>query len=224
MTKNIILLNAIPGTGKDTIANRFCEINEQYIKLEFKQPLYEEAAKLVGMSVERVKLMATKEGVKDRPCTFDVDLRPAGGKFKMIMSPRQLLIFTSEHVIKPLMGDKYFGERLVESINNKKSHIISDCGFSSEVAAVLQGVTRATNVILAKFTRNGVKEFPKGDSRNWVDPKDVYNQLTKNKTRKLIEIEFTNDSTVEDACATLLSLVEKATTKPSKGRGNDKKA
>ena len=190
--KKLILLNSPPEAGKDTIAKEFKKLYG-FKPMEFKEPLYQAAADLIGWDVKAIKQLATSRGTKETVLGFPFPLVPGGGEMKLLCTPRQFLIFTSEHVIKPLKGDKWFGRQLALKVKDNNTHVISDCGFPSEVAGLIEELDKDYEIIVARFTRKGFEDFPLTDSRSWVTEDKVKPLLESNKRRKVRYIDFTND-------------------------------
>jgi len=179
----VILLNAPPNAGKDTIAQK-CRWRLGVPHLEFKSKLFELALSISGLKQEQWNVIYTRS-LKDVPCD-----RLWG------MSPREFLIDISERMVKPVCGQDYFG---VQAANAAKPHggISSDSGFNEE-AEVLVDVLGAENVFCVRFTREGCSF--EGDSRNFLTTDKIINYL-----------DTTNDGTVEELVEEIVSWVESKT-------------
>lgn len=163
--KYIVLLNGPPSCGKDTTADflvangehdipAFAGASLPYSKHEFKSKLISLACEIADITREQWEEMYTRKG-KETPNAL---LNGA--------SPRQFLIHISEYVIKPLMGDLYFGRiaarKLLDGVN-----VFSDSGFLSEALALMEGVP-LENVLVVKIKRPGCTFA--GDSRDYLPP------------------------------------------------------
>lgn len=206
----VVLLNAPPGAGKDVAATALQIFSSFHLyipcdHLRFKEVLYEETAKYFGVNLEWLKDFATDRATKEVPTEL---LKVAADDYKLLqdicecrsvpdmqyiyISPRQALIFTSEVIIKPSKGSKYFGEKAAEKINLETFSVFSDSGFDEELLPIVAKVGKE-NVVVVKFTGQGSYDFL-NDSRDWLNvPEGV-------KT-----LRMTNDSSVAEFVKDLLS-------------------
>lgn len=153
----IIILNAPPGAGKDTIQRAIREMTNYTYPAEFKAPMFEIARSMLGA-----------DGYADFIRRYDdrekkeVGCHVCGG-----LSPREFMIWISETVMKPRFGDKVFALRAYEKyleLDSDETLIFSDGGFPDEVAALVEfGAT----VKLFRLHRDGY-DFS-GDSRNYIN-------------------------------------------------------
>lgn len=156
----IIVMNAPKLSGKDCAADY---VAEKYFAqhLRFKDGLYKVAAMVAGISVERMKLLATERSVKEIPCCYFVV-----GSSRV--SPRQWLIHVSENVVKPLLGKDFFGKQLAQSITSDLV-VISDSGFESEIIPLLEA---GHDVYVFRIERDGYTF--EGDSRSYLPTSPFY--------------------------------------------------
>lgn len=164
----VILLNAPPGAGKDTIAKAICEIFPAFsIHMEMKAPMFRIAAALTGMSEEKFRQLYSIREKKENPCEEFLGY-----------SGRELFIDISENVCKPRFGNQYFGKVAARTIKNHLDRVpdaqfvFSDSGFVDEMLPVAEVVGKE-NVVVVQFTGMGSNEFVSSsgakDSRNFVD-------------------------------------------------------
>lgn len=151
----IIILNAPPGAGKDTIG----KLIEQYAPIHvrtisFKQPMFEIALAILGAKRYGDFIVAYNDREqKEKPHDF-----------LMGMTCRQFMIWISEEVIKPKFGDDYFGKRFDEIAKESDYPVIcTDGGFPDEVIALIEA---GHDVKLCRLHRRGFG-FD-GDSRNYI--------------------------------------------------------
>lgn len=158
--KIAIVLNGPPGVGKDTLAEKFRARHPQFKKLEFKESLYELTAEEFGIPLWMFKERATDRVHKDM-------LWP--GKY---MTPREMMIHTSEEVIKPKFGESYFGQRAAQKAVQAGDYwVITDGGFQVEVEALNEYFD---HVGIVQLYRQGY-DFS-SDSRDYIEaPDDAYN-------------------------------------------------
>lgn len=157
----ILVLNAPPNSGKDTIAD-YLVAHQGYIKLSFKSALFELLYKVFSIDNPEkfMQIYYTREA-KEQPCS---SLR-IGDR---IMSPREALIFLSESVVKPLWGGAYFGTRAAQLIGDSKSnlYVFADGGFLAELVPLVDKVG-GKNITVVQIERDGCTF--EGDSRDYVD-------------------------------------------------------
>lgn len=168
---NVIILNGPPGVGKDTIAEAIKEQSEDKIAhLRFKTALYEEAYALFFNyfyrecgNDENYLSLEDYIGLCSDRIAKDVPQEQLNG-----MSPRQSLIFTSEAVVKPVLGGDHYGVKASISASQyldfgRSAVVFSDGGFINELVPMCNRF----NVLLVRLHRDGFTF--KGDSRSYVE-------------------------------------------------------
>ena len=153
----IILLNAPPNTGKDTLADYVVE-KYGFTKEQFKTPLFTIAATLLGMTLEDFLLKYQDRQWKE-------SVHPLLG-----VSVRQLLIKISEEWTKPLLGKRAFGVLASERMQHNTNYIFSDSGFIEELDPIVEKFG-AENIFVIKMERNGCSYV--GDSRSYLRDEDL---------------------------------------------------
>ena len=161
-----IILNGPPAVGKDTLADIFIGACPGVHKMQFKERLYTDTMEEFGLTrnVHQAEFMfrATDRMKKEEKWSR------LGG-----FSPREALIHTSEHVIKPNQGSEYFGVAAAQEclLNKAQVAIFADGGFPDEIEP-LHAIYK--NLIIFRLQRDGFT-FD-GDSRNYLpDGKNVHN-------------------------------------------------
>lgn len=154
--KTVVILNAPPHSGKDTIADLMVK-HFKANKVEFKEALYEAMSDHFNYPLYSVKNYCTNRDFKDNMQSEFSELHN--------MTPREGLIYVSEKVYKPAFGVDYFGKqaanRLLEGVN-----AFSDGGgWWDELEPV---ANKADRVIICRLFRNGYS-FD-GDSRDYYNP------------------------------------------------------
>lgn len=156
----IVILNGPAGCGKDTIAD-ILHKEYDFLHHAMKGSLIKAAAGVAGISEGKLLVLLNNRKAKEVP---RVDL--AG------FSPRQLLIHTSEQVVKPLFGKLVFGEREANRCKQiiSEGHcsiVYSDGGFPEELEAMAQEFGEE-NILLVRLRRDGFTF--EGDSRSYLEP------------------------------------------------------
>ena len=151
----IIILNAPPRAGKDTVAK---EISDQYgiPVVSFKTPIFNIARGIIG-----------ERDFKEFMSVYNSDLKDTL-RMSMLngMTCREFMIWISEDVIKPKFGKKHFGFLMADLLSEfddcgEGVAICSDGGFPDEVEALID---YGHNVKLVRMHREGF-DFSK-DSRD----------------------------------------------------------
>lgn len=157
----VIILNAPPGAGKDTIGRLLAQNYDGVHLHSFKQPMFDIAAIILGgAKYESFLRLYNNRKTKEIKS-------PILGN----LSPREFMIWISEDVIKPRFGKAYFGERMVESILSRPDHetaVITDGGFPEETLAL---VGAGFEVLVCRLHRRGYGFG--GDSRNYLHMPEV---------------------------------------------------
>ena len=159
--KRVVILNAPPACGKDTIADLMVK-HLKATKHEFKHALYQAFADYYDMPLDMVLHICTHRDIKDT-------LVSSFSSYYKI-TPRQGLIHVSEDVYKPEFGTSYFGYRAAESLVEGVNAFSDGGGWWDELTPVVE---RAEQTIICRLYR------PFYDFEN--DSRDYYNPLTMPK-------------------------------------------
>lgn len=151
----IIILNAPPGAGKDTIGNMVENWSREHVvKMSFKAPMFEIALAILG-SHDYGKFLDAYSDRERKEKPLDI----LSGK-----TPREFMIWISEDVIKPQFGKQYFGKRFNQEARKSVYPIIcTDGGFPDEVIALIEA---GHNVQVCRLHRESFTF--EGDSRNYI--------------------------------------------------------
>lgn len=175
MNYYFVALNGPPKTGKDEIANYLafgsvCSSDTLFIPVQFKWKLNQLVKVIFSLSDEEWDRMTEREQ-KELP------QERLGG-----LSSRQALIKVSEEIIKPAMGEEYFGWALANRITEYITEIptryseteirnvcfvSSDSGFISEIRPIIK-LVGAENLLFVRLHRDGYTF--QGDSRTYLYP------------------------------------------------------
>lgn len=158
MKGKVILLNAPANAGKDTIAHSLV-VATGASKREFKSILFDTAMALTGLG-----------GYEFFEIYNDREKKELPHELFMGLSPRELMIWISEEMIKPKFGSDHIGVAASSGLDLENGSVFSDSGFASEVFPIAKKVG-PENVLIVRFTRKGCS-FD-GDSRNWLEQEDV---------------------------------------------------
>lgn len=161
MNNTIFVLNAPKRCGKDTAARFMQTYCEDMRSISFKDPIFNVFLATTGMDQYEFHELYATDDWKDEPQDF------LGGK-----TVRDMLIHISENFIKPFYGDDYYGVSLAkmlmaaeDKIGQEVPWVIPDCGFDSEVDALVELL--GSRVVVVQFHREGFTDFG-SDSRDWV--------------------------------------------------------
>lgn len=149
--KTAIILNGMPNTGKDAVANM-----TDFVHLRFKSHLVKLALAISGVDPVEWEHRYDIRELKEAPW----DQLPFN------MSQRQFLIYVSEEVIKPKFGKDYFGKFIADKIDKAYDgvFIFSDGGFVEEVEPLAKVVD---HIYIVRLTRTGCSWG--SDSRGYIN-------------------------------------------------------
>ena len=150
----IILLNGPPRCGKDTVAGVIAHRHGAY-HTKFARRLKEDTHALYGMPEMAHDAF---EHCKDDPCS----------EFRGL-TPRRAYIAVSEKLMKPLHGERIYGEILCEAIRGhvgERDIVVSDSGFVPEALEVVDRFG-ADQVALVRIHRAGCTFA--SDSRGYIE-------------------------------------------------------
>ena len=165
----IILLNGPPRAGKDYAGAALLEhLPAGTPILKFAQELKERTHALYRL-VDAFGNLCPHDHFEDRKDTPLVEFEG--------LTPRAAYIAVSERLIKPLHGERIFGEWLARRIDQLEvgTVVITDSGFVPE-AEVLVEKFGAENCLLARIHREGYTFA--GDSRSYLDLSHLNVQCT----------------------------------------------
>ena len=157
--KTVIILNAPAGVGKDTIADML-EDKLGANHLRFKDQLYKDTAQHYSFNLENFISLATSRKTKD---SFFNDF-----SYKYNLTPRQAMIHVSEKIIKPQKGADYYGECVVDKLEEGINVFSDGGGWWDELHPVAQEVD---HLIITRLYREGFS-FD-NDSRHYYEEMDV---------------------------------------------------
>lgn len=166
--KKVVILNCPPRSGKDTMA---LEISKETGcgLLSFKGKLIEIALLVSGVPKNEWEERYESD---DKELPWD----RLGG-----LSQRNYLIKISEEWVKPVHGNTYFGDRVLEDVQrgNLSAYIIPDGGFKEEVLPLKNDPN--INLLILQWNRDGCSYDY--DSRDFVmDYPEITRRIRDNNT------------------------------------------
>ena len=184
----VIMFNAPPRAGKDTACEILMRKFPESVKYEyFKEYLYKESAKVLGLDFNFWASICQDGDLKDKPM-----LRFQAGEAEGSLTPRDVLINVAENVLKPKHGKDCIAnataqkiEKTIQQFRTEKGYnpivVVPDLGFPYEADAV-RAIIPSAEVAVVHIKREGYTF--EGDSRNYV-PKAKYR--IENTTLKAFE-------------------------------------
>ena len=184
----VIMFNAPPRAGKDTACEILMRKFPESVKYEyFKEYLYKESAKVLGLDFNFWASVCQNGDLKDKPM-----LRLQTGEAEGSVTPRDILINVAENILKPKHGKDCIANatahKIAKTIQQFKAEkgynpiiVVPDLGFPYEADAV-RAIIPSAEVAVVHIKREGYT-FD-GDSRNYV-PKAKYR--IENTTLKAFE-------------------------------------
>lgn len=167
----VVLFNGPPRSGKDSaceiIMRHFPEVHYAY----FKEVLYKESAKILGLDFNFWASVCQNGDLKDKPM-----LTVSAGETGGVMTPRDILIYLAEKVLKPKYGQDFIARETANTIaeliqfqreqsNEEAVIVVPDLGFDYEIDTIRKMIPDA-HVISVAVHRPGFTF--EGDSRNYV--------------------------------------------------------
>ena len=167
----VVLFNGPPRSGKDSaceiIMKHYPEVHYAY----FKEVLYKESAKILGLDFNFWAKVCQNGDLKDLPM-----LIMSAGETGAMMTPRDILIYLAEKVLKPKYGQDFIARETANTIaeliqlqreksNEEAVIVVPDLGFDYEIDTVRKMIPDA-HVISVAIHRPGFTF--EGDSRNYV--------------------------------------------------------
>ena len=183
--KVVVILNAPPGAGKDTLAydeewcfrvgdillcDYYVDKGNPYLcsieSISFKDGMFEVLRPVLTVGIGEDGADEFFDRYRDR------DLKEQPWDKLSGMSPRQFMIFLSENFMKVAFGKEVFGEYTAQKMKDSSSSFIisSDGGFAEEINEVAKAVG-AENVYIFQWSADGCSF--KGDSRRYLTRGDV---------------------------------------------------
>lgn len=155
----LVILNAPAGAGKDTIG-AILESSYGHKLGCFKQPMFDIAKAVLGETLFKVFMeLYNDRETKDKPHDL------LGG-----FTCREFMIHISERWVKPVLGEEYFGERMLQSISlfDESVTTVTDGGFPRELFPSLKA-----GIPVLVFRLRGRGSF-EGDSRRYMRGSDFW--------------------------------------------------
>ena len=184
----VIMFNAPPRAGKDTACEILMRKFPESVKYEyFKEYLYKESAKVLGLDFNFWASVCQDGDLKDKPM-----LRLQTGEAEGSLTPRDILINVAENILKPKHGKDCIANatahkiaKIIQQFKAEKGYnpiiVVPDLGFPYEADAV-RTIIPSAEVAVVHIKREGYTF--EGDSRNYV-PKAKYR--IENTTLKAFE-------------------------------------
>lgn len=179
---HVVFLNGPPGSGKSEVANTIQTLlgDDKVALRKFAAPL-DRIVRALYPHLSDADFEMYREDKKNEPFM--------GEDFTL----RELYIYTSEKYVKPFLGKNYFAEQAyldVAHLIPRKPEVVvfSDSGFQLEYEHIYDRLLGHTGIQthLVQVHREGCTF--KGDSREWVKPKYVVEELH----------QYHNESSLDD--------------------------
>lgn len=182
----LILLNGPPGAGKDTAGRAIAAKVPNARVMKFARRLKESVHADYGFPSLPHDAF---EAVKDEPNAAFF------GK-----TPRQAYITKSESMVKPVLGDDFYGrvflrDMMAEAALGAEAVVVTDSGFAIEAMPAVRHVGR-DRVLLLRVRAEGRRKTFAGDSRGYI------------RIPGVACVDVHNDGDEDDFRAVVLDVVE----------------
>lgn len=156
----IVLLNGPPGCGKDTAGSALVSAFRGARRMKMAETLKAATHALYGLPADTT--IDAFEAVKEIPSPIFAGL-----------SPRAAYIDFSERLVKPTMGDDWFGRVFVQRLalaqrDGVQLAVATDCGFAREWDAAIEAVGPESVLLIRIHAERRGKTFA-GDSRSYIE-------------------------------------------------------
>ena len=220
MTKTVIIFNAAPTSGKDVCAKLMKDYFRSGEIFSFKDSLYVDVAKHFGIDVDDLKTHHNNRDLKEIPNIMFPKYQDKVFKqyffwllyllgvllnnhYLMSLgyySSRGALIHVSEDLVKPIKGERYYGELLASKINYSvsKFFFVPDSGYKDEAIPLLD---KGHNVYIVHLERLGAT-FD-NDSRKLLTEDDFKGEDGSMKYKNLKFIKMDNNGSLDDLYKTI---------------------
>jgi hypothetical protein len=162
----IIIFNGPPGSGKDEAAAYFKRHGFKH--LSFKYVLFQKTISFFGVDEKWFMNGYNDRSIKEQP-----------EELLEGMSRREAMIYVSEDITKPVLGNDIFGVCVAREIEDGKNYVISDGGFEEELLPLINRVG-ADNIVLVQLTREGCDYS--SDSRRYFNGKLIKEYVVQKST------------------------------------------
>lgn len=166
----IIIFNGPPASGKDEAASYYKKLGYKHIS--FKYALFKETISFFNVDEEWFM-----NGYNDRSTKEQPEQLLEG------MSRREAMIYVSEEITKPVLGQDIFGVSVANEIQDGVDYVISDGGFIEELIPVINKVG-TENILLVQLTRDGCDYS--SDSRRYFNG-SLVDQYIIGKETKIVK-------------------------------------
>ena len=176
--------------------------------LDFKDSLYDRTANTFGIDEVTFWKLASERETKDQyhkdlviHWTAFVQLQSYVdgilsceeryiSKEKVMLTPREAMIYQAECLDKPTFGQGFYGEQFIENVDSKAGYVV-ECGtgFYEEVVPLIEKYGKE-NIFLVQLHREGYTDWG-NDSRNWVSIEGITTLVINNEEGKILEITDT---------------------------------
>jgi hypothetical protein len=195
--KKVIVINGPKNSGKDELAkflvNYLTHVGRKAEKVELKGALYDQASNAFEIKKSRLlELLGDRETkeVKTPELTFE------GEQY----SPRGAMIYTSEHILKPVYGSDHLGVKVAQSLADDFT-IVPDGGCADDVKPIADEVGQE-NVLIIRLIRPGY--IFGNDNRSYITMGDLENSGIS----KCWLIPLYNDKGVVDMCQAAVEMLK----------------
>ena len=172
---NLVILNGPSESGKDKALERIAREFDNVVRCETKQRVHEMTYQFFDIDMDLYFELYNDRATKEEPSHFYTITSKAYKLFskhfdshndaRCRLSPREAMMYVTEIIVKPTLGDDYFGRYRAKMIEFGNLSVDASCGFASELPPSIARLGQE-NILLIRVRGRG--EFNRHDSREMI--------------------------------------------------------
>ena len=171
----LVIINGPSLSGKDKALERIASEFDNVVRCETKQRLHEMTYQFFDIDSDLYFELYNDRTTKEEPNQLYTITRKTYKLFskhfdshkdsRCRLSPREAMMYVSEIIVKPTLGDDYFGQYRANMIKSGNLSVDASCGFVGELPPSVDRLGQE-NILLIRVRGRG--EFNRHDSRETI--------------------------------------------------------